>query len=718
MDNEFKVPFSIEPKSKAVAKKAETIDTVEPKEETATPAVAATEEPESAKVESNPVKTPAPKCPYVEPKWSQAPDSSLTYGFEVLKSGQIVEEIKHLQTKAFWTIGKLPNNGIVMAHPTISRYHAVLQYRPEVVNKANNDSNNSDDDDDGDNLNAMDSTVQKPKIEKGWYLYDLNSTHGSFVNKMKVPPKTYVRLRVGYMLKFGASTRNYILQGPGFDEEAESELTITEMKELKLKKIQEEQQKREEEEKKKEEAGISWGMTEDADEETDLSHNPFASTNNEELFLQDPKKTLRGFFEREGLNLDYKVDEVSNGTYTCRVELPITDSIGRSITAEFTHKGKKKECVLQCALEACRILDRNDLLRQAKHEPRKRKVESSDDDDDEFYDRTTEAEEKRRRKAGSEESVTLSYEQLLEEEKKMQTQLEDTEKRIERYQQMEKASKEKDAMDVDDLDDFMSGLSSEKQMDKADVRKCKFELLRIKADIQKVKKLINIARPIDLPPLKSDVTKSDGLQAKKKFELPLFGKKKTFGFDRLKQQATTTKQKKPSGNKVDEGEKIEEFDEDENDTKPSKQTTKSVCEGAANEIAIAEAPKVATNCDEEIKKSADATTTEESPETKERQIIDEKKLSPSKISSDTDHHKPTPSQPLHCTVERMAKNDPQPPASSTKNRNKNRSRNKARQQIDIDDTEEDTSPQKYSGWVPPSDQKGDGITDLNSKYGY
>lgn len=310
MENEFKVP-TFEPKLKVVTKKTKTQPDVDELKEI--PAESSSEtvvnEPQSAKVESVSIKSTT-KCPYVEPKWSQPPDTNLPYCFEVLKSGQIVEEIKNLQNKAFWTIGKLPDNNIVMAHPTISRYHAVLQYRPDVgTNKSDSDS----DDDDDDNSNT-----EKSKIEKGWYLYDLNSTHGTFVNKMKVPPKTYIRIRVGYMLKFGASTRNYILQGPGFDEEAESELTITEMKELKLKKQQEAAQKLEEEEKRKEEEGISWGMAEDADEETDLSHNPFAASNNEELFLQDPKKTLRGFYEREGLNLDYKIEEVSNGTYTCR----------------------------------------------------------------------------------------------------------------------------------------------------------------------------------------------------------------------------------------------------------------------------------------------------------------------------------------------------------------------------------------------------------------
>lgn len=265
MDNEFKVP-TFEPKLKALPKKdKQPVDDAAEATETpkSTPEFVA-EETKSAKVESELTKN-LPKCSYVEPKWSQPPEASLVYSFEVLKGGQIVENLTNLQEKAFWTIGKFQTNNIVMAHPTISRYHAVLQYRPDVDGK--DDSSDSSDDEES-NTNS-DSKQPKPKVEKGWYLYDLNSTHGTFVNKMKVPPKTYVRIRVGYMLKFGASTRNYIFQGPGFDEEAESELTITEMKELRLKKQQEklleaekqreeEEKRREEEEKRREEAGVSW----------------------------------------------------------------------------------------------------------------------------------------------------------------------------------------------------------------------------------------------------------------------------------------------------------------------------------------------------------------------------------------------------------------------------------------------------------------------------
>lgn len=344
----FKVPdlLPVKDKKETPALRDKTDDEIPAVEESA---------PTKAKDVEIPVEGSAPtsvkdaEIPYKEPKWSMKPTSEeIVYKFEVLKSGQIIEEHENLQTKPFWIFGRLPQNDIVMEHPTISRFHAVLQYRPKIINEEDNEE------------------LEKSP-EEGWYIYDLESTHGTFINKQRVPPKVYIRIRVGHMLTLGLSTRKLILYGPGEDEEPESELTVTELKDRRIKEIEAQKEKEKMQEKEREKEGISWGMADDAEEESDLSVNPYSTTTNEELFLDDPKKTLRGYFEREGHDLEYKCDEISGGSFVCKVELPLDDGNGRSIVAEVTHKGRKKDCVLQCALEACRILDRHGVLRQSHH---------------------------------------------------------------------------------------------------------------------------------------------------------------------------------------------------------------------------------------------------------------------------------------------------------------------------------------------------------------
>ena len=126
-------------------------------------------------------KETTPELPYKVPSWSGVPED--LYSLEVLKNGCIISNID-LTSKPFHVFGRLPNCDVSLEHPSVSRYHAVIQYKTS-------DSSNS---------------------EKGFYIYDLGSTHGTTVNKSRIEPKRYYRLRVGYVFKFGGSSRLFILQ--------------------------------------------------------------------------------------------------------------------------------------------------------------------------------------------------------------------------------------------------------------------------------------------------------------------------------------------------------------------------------------------------------------------------------------------------------------------------------------------------------------------------
>ncbi|KAG2216095.1 hypothetical protein INT45_010243 [Circinella minor] len=79
---------------------------------------------------------------------------------------------------------------IPIDHPSCSKQHAVLQYR--LVPDTENDPSNK-------------TKVVKP------FIIDLGSTNGTFLNGDQIPSTRFVELRMKDVLKFGESTREYVL---------------------------------------------------------------------------------------------------------------------------------------------------------------------------------------------------------------------------------------------------------------------------------------------------------------------------------------------------------------------------------------------------------------------------------------------------------------------------------------------------------------------------
>uniref|UniRef100_A0A146LJF3 Kanadaptin n=1 Tax=Lygus hesperus TaxID=30085 RepID=A0A146LJF3_LYGHE len=452
-------------------------------------AVEKTESIKTENVKSTPPQAPPP-LKYEEPDWGGVPEKD-DYFLEEIKSGVIAKTIP-LKSKSFFTFGRLETCDVPMAHPTVSRYHAVLQYRQ----------------------------IPEGEDGPGFYLYDLGSTHGTFVNKYKVKSKVYGRIKVGHMIKVGCSSRFFILQGPEDDVEEESNLTFTELKqkreqELRERKLKEEREKEEEEmeklrqEKLLEEKGISWGISEDADEETDLSVNPYAVVTNEELYIDDPKKALRLWFEREGEELNYEIEKAEKGMFVCKVVLPVDGEDGCDVTIENSGRNKR-DAQVQCALDACRALDKLGVFRPTKRESKKAKKRNweendyYDSDEDSFFDRTGDLERKRKKrmeKAGKISESVETYESL---KAKYSIVIEDLEKAERAHAKIllkvSRAQKD-DSEDVDELDAFMANLKKAVPS-KAEIKAAENEVEKLKLEEVRLRQLVNIAKPATLPDLR------------------------------------------------------------------------------------------------------------------------------------------------------------------------------------------------------------------------
>ena len=129
---------------------------------------------------------------YNEPPESRLPPASAAWRMYVFKGEQELEKLD-LYTRSCWLFGR--ERAVVdmpIEHPSCSKQHAVIQFRYREKRGEF-----------GDRKGGV-----KP------YIIDLDSANGTTVNGEKIDGRRYMELRTGDVLKFGESTREYVLLLP------------------------------------------------------------------------------------------------------------------------------------------------------------------------------------------------------------------------------------------------------------------------------------------------------------------------------------------------------------------------------------------------------------------------------------------------------------------------------------------------------------------------
>ncbi|KAJ9117227.1 hypothetical protein QFC20_000371 [Naganishia adeliensis] len=124
---------------------------------------------------------------YHEPPEARKPTKN--WRLYVFKGKEQVELIQIHKQSAYLIGRDRIVSDIPVAHPSASKQHAVIQYRQMTERNEFGDT----------------TTMIKP------FIIDLESTNGTFVNGQEIPASRYYELKQSDVIKFGESTREYVL---------------------------------------------------------------------------------------------------------------------------------------------------------------------------------------------------------------------------------------------------------------------------------------------------------------------------------------------------------------------------------------------------------------------------------------------------------------------------------------------------------------------------
>ena len=349
---------------------------------------AAPSDPEPQHVEEEAAPPPQAAAPppggYEQPEWGGVP--SVDFSLEVLKDGAIIETIDcagrdHLR------FGRTPNNDVVLEHPSSSRLHAVLQF-----------ANGSEE----------------------IFVHDCGSTHGTTVNKRRLKPGVHAPVFVGDQIKFGQSSRAFIVAGAAalMPEEGLSREERRKLRALEKMSEQEAVVEIEREQRARAQAaaataaGASWGLEDDdtleeQQREADLLEH-FDWREHQGTFTEKQQDQREKIQRREQKIANMKAEierikakETSDNPLTAGQQNQITrnETAAEKLEEEIEDMDEVLNDSLRESLGAKRI-NREGGKRKKKKKKKGAYSDSdySDDDDDDFYDRTDAAKERRRKK--------------------------------------------------------------------------------------------------------------------------------------------------------------------------------------------------------------------------------------------------------------------------------------------------------------------------------
>ncbi|KAL8471860.1 hypothetical protein ACS0TY_029193 [Phlomoides rotata] len=392
--------------------------------------------------------------PYTIPPWSGSPGHR--FFLEVIKDGSIINRYD-VNEKGAYMFGRVDLCDFVLDHPTISRFHAVLQF----------------------------------KSNEGAYLYDLGSTHGTFINKNQVKKRIYVDLHVGDVIRFGLSSRLYIFQGPLDLMPEESDL-----KRLRKARIRQDMQDMEASLlRAKIEAsradGISWGMGEDAVEENE--------DDVEEITWQTYKGQLTEKQEKTRDKVVKRLEKIAH--MKKEIDAIRVKDIGQGglTQGQQTQIARNEQRISQL-LEELENLEEtlNESIRESlgartgklSHGKKRGTMEDEEDyisDDDEFYDRTQKSS---KNMSGVNQAVETA-DSLLDKKNALTKQIEDKEKLLQDEDKPTEINEVAEAGDA--LDAYMSTVSSQLVSDKKG--KILKELSTLQSELDRILYLLKIADP-------------------------------------------------------------------------------------------------------------------------------------------------------------------------------------------------------------------------------